>query len=253
MPFDVKAVSKPLAGKPIWLWGLLGGVGVLGYYYWSASHKAAQAAANTGTGSSAPANTAIDAYPMVTNGSFTYGAPTDYTGGSVIADAGNALGNKTLETNLSWIAKGVTITGGGNAAKTALTHYLEGKPLTPKEADFVRTTRAVLGAAPESPNLAISVLANSVPVPASRNDVAKVNAPAKAPIISWRKPKAKTKAKTQTPEQIKAGAADAAARAALSQTTGNYTGSYFFNPKPATEQDFLNNLPLTNPANVRYL
>ena len=246
MPLDFKDVQKPLAGKPIWVWGLVGGVAVLGYYYWSASHKAAQAAASTTTGSAAPADANVDAYPVTSNGSFTYGAPTDYSGGSVVADAGNTMGNKTLETNISWVAKGVSITGGGSKAKTALNNYLQGKPLTPEQAAYVRATRAALGAAPESPNLAISVLANAIAIPASRNDVAKVNAPAKSSLFK------KPKAKVSSPEKIKAGAADAAARAALSQTTGNYTGSYVYNPKPLTEKEILNQV-LSNPANMRYL
>ena len=250
MPFDLKAVQKPLAGKPVWVWGLVGGIGVLGYFYWNSSHKAAlAAAATTTTNGGAPANTATDTYPQTTNGSFTYGSPTDYTGSNVVADAGNTLGKTTLETNATWVNRGVIITGGGSKAKTALNAYLAGQPLTPTQAAYVREVKTVLGAAPETPSLAIQVIANAVPTPKTTNSSAKVNAAPKAPLIKLPKPKTKV----STAEQIKAGAADAAARAALSQT-GNYTGKYVFNAPPASGNDFAPPFELTNPnATQRFL
>lgn len=253
MPFDLKAIEKPLAGKPVWVWGIVGGVAVLGYFYWNSSHKAAQAAAaTTTTNGGAPANIAVDAYPTTSNGSFTYGAPNDYSGSNVVADAGNSLGSSTIETNQSWVARGVLITGGSAAAKKALDAYLAGLPITPQQAAYVREVKTVLGAPPQSPKLAIQVIANAVPTAKTTNSPAKVNQAAKAPIISWPKPKAKPKAKAPktTSEQIKAGAADAAARAALSQT-GDYTGKYVYTPKPATEQQLFE-LSLLNPNNLRF-
>jgi hypothetical protein len=182
MPFDLKAVQKPLAGKPIWLWGIFGGVAVLGFYYWNASHKAAQAAASTATSTGgAPANAAVDTYPVTSNGGYTN---VDYTGNGVVANAGNTLGNTTLETNKTWIAKGEIITGGGKAAHIALSHFIEGKPLTPQQAAYVVTTKAVLGNPPQSPNLAIAIISNAVPVAKTTNSVAKVNPAKKAPIVA---------------------------------------------------------------------
>jgi hypothetical protein len=191
MAIDLKAVNKPLAGKPVWVWGVVGGVAVLGYYYWNSSHKAALAAAATATSTGgAPNNAAVDAYPTTSNGSFTYGAPADYSGSNVVADAGNALGNTNLETNISWVAKGVLITGGGTAAKDALNAYLAGKPITPQQAIYVTTTKTLLGNPPQSPSLAIQLISNAVPVAKTTNSPAKVNAVTKKPIVS--KPKTKT-------------------------------------------------------------
>jgi hypothetical protein len=211
MPFDLKAVQKPLAGKPVWVWGVVGGVAVLGFYYWNASHKAAQAAASTTTTTGgAPANAAVDTFPVTSNGGYTN---VDYSGSGVVANAGNTLGNTTLETNKTWIAKGELITGGGRAAHIALSHFIEGKPLTPAQAAYVVTTRSVLGNPPESPNLAISVISNAVPVAKTTNSVAKVNPAKKAPIVAAA-PAAQVNNGPGSPARVKAQLARRARKAA---------------------------------------
>ena len=235
MPFDLKAVNKPLAGKPVWVWGVVGGVAVLGVYYWNSSHRAAVAAAGTATTQGgAPDNATIDAYPTTSNGSFTYGAPVDYSGSSVVADAGNTLGSSNLDTNASWVAKGVLITGGGTVAKDALNAFLAGKPLTPQQAAYVTTTKTLLGNAPQSPSLAIQLISNAVPVAKKTNTVAKVNTAAKTVIVPKpkAKPKVKAKVKAKVTPTIPRDTANRAAQqqaAARNAAAGSPTGSLIGN------------------------
>ena len=160
MPFDAQALKADLGGKPIWLWGILGGVVVLGGYYWYSSNTKAKAAGQLTQVVGSPLDQSAQTYPTVS---------TDTSAGSTMtANAGNALGDQTLETNVTWVARGtaILINSGVNgvAASNALTKYVNGSPVTTTESNYITKVLSGIGYPPDGSLAAVKVIKDATPV-----------------------------------------------------------------------------------------
>jgi hypothetical protein len=154
----IETQTAKLGKLPVYAWGIIGGVVVLGAYYVFHSKKNARTpnvsanpdlSSSTVTGSMGTNNVGLadtsqtdaNLYPVV-------GTPN-----TTITDGGNALGNQTHETNLSWLNRGINYASTtGNTTlgtTTALQKYLAGQPLNTDEQGVVAKVINHLGTAPE--------------------------------------------------------------------------------------------------------
>lgn len=180
-PLALDKIKADLGGKPIWVWGLLGGVAVLAGYYVFKSNKNAKVAGSIATGLGSVTDTIGSAFPTISQPEVP----------GVQANTGNTLGNENIETVESWKARGVIIgTRNGHTAinsNNALTKYLDGKPLTQKEANVVNEVILAIGTPPGGQNRVVQIIKDSEPkTNTSVNDTG--NKPKKSNPIIW-KPK----------------------------------------------------------------
>ena len=151
-----KQTSK-LGKLPVYAWGIIGGVVLLGGYYVFHAKKAARTpnvAANPDTSSSTVTGSMGTNNVGLADTSQTDSAlyPTIGTPNTTITDT-NSLGNVSHETNLSWLNRAISYatrtghTAGGS--QIALEKYLAGQPLNVDEQDVISKVLSSLGNAPE--------------------------------------------------------------------------------------------------------
>lgn len=161
MPFDPQALKADLGGKPVWLWGIVGGVVLLGGYYWYSSNKKANAAGQLTQITGSPIDQTSSLYPTVAT------TPTD----TVTANTGSVLGSDTMETNLTWVSRGVKLLASagvnGVTASNALTKYLNGQPITSLESNYVSKVLTNIGYPPDGSLAAVKVIKDAKPVAAT--------------------------------------------------------------------------------------
>lgn len=195
-PLDPKALKADLGGKPVWFWGLIGGVFVLALYYVFKSKKAATIAGSMATGQGSVTDTLNNAFPTVDLS----------TPGGVSTTTNNALGDASLETKESWTGRAVVIgarEGHSSIFMTnAINKYFTGIPLTQAEAGAINSVIAQIGLPPGGQALIVKLIKpvvtpektnTSVNDTKKKNPVAPVT-PAK-PKVTPVKPKATPKAK----------------------------------------------------------
>ena len=164
--FTPDKLQAKLGKLPVWAWGIIGGTVVLGGYYFSKARKNARdpnAAANT---------PATDNLASVFTGMATPGQtdnatlPVDGYSGGTISTGDNALGDANLETNVTWLNRGIKVaTSQGKSSlssTTALQKYLQGKPVTNEEADIVNIVLSALGYPPEGSPLLVKAIQDTV-------------------------------------------------------------------------------------------
>jgi hypothetical protein len=161
---------KTKIGKlPIWAWGLIGGTAALGSYYLFAARKRARTP-NAGVNPAPGDNTLASVFTGMATPDQTANAalPVDgYTGSNL--STSNALGEATLETNLTWLNRGIKLSGAGFLnATTALQKYLGGKPLTDSEQTTVSKVLATIGYPPEGAPLLVKAIKDATPTPAKK-------------------------------------------------------------------------------------
>ena len=192
-PLDVDNLKAELGGKPVWFWGLLGGVFVLALYYVFKSKKAATVAGSMATGQGTVADTLNAAYPTV---------DPNLAGGVYSApDQTNALGGTTLETKESWVGRAVVIGArynhSGLYVTNVLNKYFAGTPLTEKEAATVNQIIGAIGLPPGGQNKVVQII-KTVATPDKTNKTVNNTTP---------KTVVPTKPKTVTPAKPKVIAA----------------------------------------------
>jgi len=194
-------ITQKLGKFPIWAWGLIGGTVILGGYYLLGARKKArvmdagvnpapgdQSLASVFLGMANPEDTANAALPVA-----------GYTGGA-LSNSQNALGNETLETNLTWLNRGIKISGSGFlVSTTALQKYLSGKALTEAEQVIVSKVLAQIGYPPEGAPLLVKAIKDAAPTPAKKDTPAVTK---DTPVVT---PKVTTP-KVTTPPAAKTGA-----------------------------------------------
>ena len=177
--FTPDRLQAKLGKLPVWAWGVIGGTVVLGGYYLTRSRRNARnpnAAAN---------GTAADNLASVFTGMATPGQTDNATlpvsgfSGGTISNGDNALGDATLETNLTWLNRGIKVAVSQGhtplGSTTALQKYLQGKPVTKFEADVVNQALQALGYPPEGSPLLVKVVQDTVtPVVKKTNPVVTV-------------------------------------------------------------------------------
>jgi hypothetical protein len=170
MPDNLLAPDRIQAkiGKlPIWAWGLIGGTAALGSYYLFSARKRARTP-NAGVNPAPGDNTLASVFTGMASPDLTANAalPVDgYTGSNL--STSNALGNENLETNLTWLNRGIKLSGAGFLnATTALQKYLGGKPLTDAEQTTVSKVLAQIGYPPEGAPLLVKAVKDATPTPA---------------------------------------------------------------------------------------
>jgi len=172
-------LKEDLGGKPVWFWGLLGGVFVLALYYVFKSKKAATIAGTMANGQGSVTDTLNAAYPTVDSS----------LAGGVQSNPGvtNSLGDTTLETKESWTGRAVVIGqrigSSGIFITNALNKYFAGKPITKTEAAQINKIIAEIGLPPGGQNKAVTIIktaAGATPTNTSVNDT-KVKTPLKTP------------------------------------------------------------------------
>ena len=169
-------LTQKLGSKPVWFYGVIGGVVLLGGYYVIQARKnarqpnagvngtASQDLNSVNTGLATPSQTADATLPV---SGYSGGTIGDGTTPDNLNNTGNALGTTSLETNVSWLQKGIRAATANNrhtalGSTTALQKYLQGKPLTKDEADVVNVALNVNGYPPESAPLAVKVIQDAV-------------------------------------------------------------------------------------------
>ena len=169
-----ESLNTKVGKFPVWVWGVAGAAVVLVFYYFRSAHKAGTAAASIATQTQTPDSTAAQTFPT-----------TGTSLGGVSNDTSNALGATSLETNASWITRGVAVSAKGGAnpltASNALNKYLAGGTLTAAEAAVVASVLATNGYPPEG---------TTGPAPFTNNNpVNPINVPAtKKPVATTPKP-----------------------------------------------------------------
>ena len=169
-------LTQQLGSKPVWFYGVIGGVVILGGYYVINARKNARqpnAGVNgttstdlnsVSTGLATSSQTADATLPVA---GYSGGTIGDGTTPDNLNNTGNALGTTSLENNVSWLQKGIRAATANNrhtalGSTTALQKYLQGKPLTKDEADVVNVALNVNGYPPESAPLAVKVIQDAV-------------------------------------------------------------------------------------------
>jgi hypothetical protein len=168
--FNPETLKAPLGKLPVWAWGLIGGTAVLGAYYLTKARSNARQvnAGVNGTGNDTlnSANTGM-ATPDLTSNAVL---PVAGYNGETISNGDNALGNSSLETNVTWLNRGIKVaSNNGNSAlvsATALQKYLQGKPVTAAEQSVVSDVLNALGYPPEGSPLLVKAIQDSKPTPA---------------------------------------------------------------------------------------
>ena len=187
MPFDATALKADLGGKPTWVWGIVGGVVVLGGYYWYSSNKKAKTAGQLTQVVGSPLDQTSNLYPTISGSTDT-----------ITPNTGSTLGNQTLETNNTWIARGITILSNkgvnGVEANNALANYLSGVPITSKQSGYVSTVLSGIGYPPEGNVGAVKVIKDAV------TPTAKTTTKNTPKAVSTVTPKAKTAPVPATPK-----------------------------------------------------
>lgn len=160
--FDPDKLQSKIGKLPVWAWGIIGGTVVLGGYYLVSARKRART-------SDAGVNPSNDNLASV----FTGMATSDQTdlatlpvagyNGKTISNGDNALGDSSLENNLTWLNKGakVAVEKGGHTASgsvQALQKYLGGKPLSKYEVDVVNIALNANGYPPEGAPLMVKAI-----------------------------------------------------------------------------------------------
>ena len=213
----IEKQTAKLGKLPVYAWGIIGGVVLLGGYYVYHAKKAARTpnvAANPDTSSSTVTGSMGTNTVGLADTSQTDSAlyPVVGTPNTTITDT-NALGDQTHETNLTWLNRAISYatrtghTAGGS--RIALEKYLAGQPLNVDEQDVISKVLSNLGNAPEGAP-AIVKMAQTVKAAATPN--ATVPAATTAPTVT-KKPKVTPNAAKvdnlplfgpYTPEQYKA-------------------------------------------------
>lgn len=149
---DPKDLKAEIGGKPVWFWGLIGGVFVLALYYVFKSKKAANTAATMATGQGTISDTLNNAFPTIDTS-----APA-----GVSTMTSNALGDQTLETKESWTNRAVIIGGRDGHSPifmtNALNKYFAGTPLTQAEAGAVNRVISQIGLPPGGQGLIVKIV-----------------------------------------------------------------------------------------------
>jgi len=172
--FTPDKLQAKIGKLPVWAWGIIGGTVVLGGYYFSRARKNARdpnAAANS---------TATDNLATVFTGMATPDQTSEATlpvsgyTGETISNGDNALGNASLETNLTWLQRGLRLASNNGhtplLATSALQKYLQGKPVTKFEATIVNETLQALGYPPEGSPLLVKAVQDTVTPVAPKKD-----------------------------------------------------------------------------------
>lgn len=174
MPDNLLAPSRlkeKLGVLPIWAWGIIGGTIVLLGYYIVSSRKKARVAnppVNSATGDLVNTATYGLANPNQTQDALLPSGYSGYSGS--LSDTQTTTETNTIDTNISWLNKGIAIAVQSNrhtplGSTTALQKYLQGKPLNVYEQDVVGIVLDKLGYPPQGAPLMVKAVKNAVGKP----------------------------------------------------------------------------------------
>jgi hypothetical protein len=155
-------LTEKIGKFPIWAWGLIGGTVVLGGYYFVKARKNARVS-DAGVNGSVSDNLASVFTGMATSDQTDEATlPVSGYTGNTISNGDNALGDANLETNVTWLNRGIKVaTNQGNTAlgaTLALQKYLQGKPVNKNEEAVVNKVLQALGYPPEGSPLLVKAI-----------------------------------------------------------------------------------------------
>jgi hypothetical protein len=161
--FSPDKLQSKIGKLPVWAWGIIGGTVVLGGYYLVSARKRARVS-DAGVNATGNENLASVFTGMASSDQTDLATlPVAGYNGKTISNGDNALGDASLETNLTWLNKGVKVSvekGKHTAAGSvlALQKYLGGKPLNKYEVDIVNIALNANGYPPEGAPLMVKAI-----------------------------------------------------------------------------------------------
>lgn len=164
-------LTAKIGKLPVWAWGVIGATVVLLGYYITRSRKNARVANPTANPSADSANPFSNLFGLATPTDTANALLPDGTsgqsngGGADVYSTGET--NTSIDTNLSWLNKGISIAvqKGNHSAlgsTTALQKYLSGLPLNVGEQDVVGTVLSNLGYPPEGAPVMVKIIKDTV-------------------------------------------------------------------------------------------
>lgn len=185
--FTPDRLQSKLGKLPVWAWGVIGGTVVLGGFYIVKARKNARDPNAAANGTAADNLASVFTGMATPNQTDNATLPVSGYSGGTITNGDNALGDATLETNVTWLNRGIKVaTSTGSTAlgsTTALQKYLQGKPVNKNEAEVVNKVLNALGYPPEGSPLLVKVIQDTVtPSPKKNKDpVTKTPTPTPTP------------------------------------------------------------------------